>query len=143
MPMKLRGLLLSLLVTCGVAHAGPFDSLAARWAGDLKMSATNRSSTGVDNIFKGPTYGQIDTLGRLRFSLDNGCQISGNVTPASSSGKFDLIAKVTYCKVQQSNDVYTGTISPDGKKIIMTATAARMVVVGSDSLSFTTILAKY
>jgi hypothetical protein len=140
---RIRAIFLALFAASGLANAGPYDFLSARWAGPLKMTSTNRGTTGVDSVWNGDIYGQIDPVGRIRFALDNGCQIAGNVTPAGSSGKFDLVARINGCNVKTFNDVYTGAITPDGQKIIMTATASRLVMVASEALSFTVTLSRY
>ncbi|WP_139313472.1 hypothetical protein [Rhodoferax antarcticus] len=142
---RFKLLLLSTLLVMGhTAHAGLFDATYGRWNGDIKLTATNRGTTGKDSVLSGTTYGQVNREGVLRFSLPNGCQLHGTSQPDNFNvSRFPVAVKVSDCDSKVFNDSYKGAITMDGRTMSLTMTTTRVFMVGSDALLVTSKMSRY
>jgi hypothetical protein len=131
-------------MSCGVCHGGTFESISARWTGIIKITGSKLSTVGIENIWDGDkVYGLIDANGRLQFSLDNGCQLTGNITSTKNREKYGLSINISDCHIRQINAAYSGLIILNENHAIISATQSGLMIVSTDPIFLTVTLAKY
>jgi hypothetical protein len=135
---------LAILIFCGVCHGGTFESLSARWTGVIKITGLKPSTVGIEKIWDDDkVYGLIDANGRLQFSLDNGCQLTGNITSTKNREKYGLSINISDCHIRQINAAYTGLIILNGHHAVISATQSGLSIISTESIFLNVTLAKY
>lgn len=97
---------LSALAIDAIAQSQPADAIAGTWTSDAQFIAKSSDPTPL-YFWVGRIDGEITPTGRFTFRAENGCQLTGLLTPIEKpKGKFKGAINITACRYQYMNRTY-------------------------------------
>jgi hypothetical protein len=100
----------------------PFKPILGRWkTSDARFSSliNDRDNADFNTRWDGKMYGIVKISGELLFKAENGCVLSGVVSPFASSGMWVVNGQLEGCKVEHFNQKVFGNVRRDGSYLII------------------------
>ena len=98
--------------------AGPVQELSAHWKADAQISSHYGAQRLPDYYWVGLMWGAISASGRIDFATDEGCTITGVVSPTMYASYMGT-AQASNCKEATMNRRYTVTIVGNTPNLII------------------------